>query len=80
MCAMNRLALWTTLVLLGLAVAIVDLFTGWTVRFGPAALVALLRLFGGSVALFVAMLIAVIRDRRWIVAGLAMLLARGRKR
>ena len=68
MCATNRLALWTTLVLLGLAVAIVDLFTGWTVRFGVAALVVVLGLFGGSVALFVAMLIAVIRDRRWIVA------------
>ena len=68
MCAMNRLALWTTLVLLGLAVAVVDLFTGWTVPFGPAAAVVTLGLFGGSVALFVAMLIAVIRDRRWIVA------------
>jgi hypothetical protein len=68
MCAMNRLALWTTLMLLGLAVAAVDLFTGWTVTFGPAAAVVILGLFGGSVALFVAMLIAVIRDRRWIVA------------
>ena len=68
MCAMNRLALWTTLVLLGLAVAVIDLFTGWTVTFGPAAVVVALGLFGGSVALFVAMLIAVIRDRRWIVA------------
>ena len=40
---------------------------GWR---GPlmAAVVALLGLFGGSVALFVAILIAVIRDRRWIVA------------
>jgi hypothetical protein len=65
---MNRLALWTTLILLGLAVAVVDLLTGWTVRAGPAAIVVLLGLFGGSVALFVVMLIAVIRDRRWIVA------------
>lgn len=65
---MNRLALWTTLVLLGLAVAIIDLFTGWTTHFSPAALVVVLGLFGGSIALFVAMLIAVIRDRRWIVA------------
>jgi hypothetical protein len=65
---MNRLELWTTLVLLGLAVAIVDLFTGWTNHFSPAALVVLLGLFGASIALFVAMLIAVIRDRRWIVA------------
>lgn len=65
MCAMNRLALWTTLMLLGLAVAVVDLFTGWTVAFGA---VVMLGLFGGAVALFVAMLIAVIRDRRWIVA------------
>lgn len=68
MCAMNRLALWTTLVLLGLAVAVVDLFTGWTVPLGPAPLIVMLGLFGGSVALFVAMVIAVIRDKRWIVA------------
>ena len=65
---MNRLALWTTLVLLGLALANVDLVTGWTVPFGPAAAVVTLGLFGGSVALFVGMVIAVIRDRRWIVA------------
>jgi hypothetical protein len=68
MCGMNRLARWTTLVLLGLAVAVVDLFTGWTAHFGLAAVVTLLGLFGGAVGLFVAMLIAVIRDRRWIVA------------
>src|SRR6202035_1660845 len=52
----------------GLAVAAVDLVTGWTAHFGPAAAVALFGLFGGAIALFVAMLIAVIRDRRWIVA------------
>ncbi|GAC1670638.1 MAG: hypothetical protein PVS3B2_11980 [Candidatus Dormibacteraceae bacterium] len=66
--AMNRLALWTTLVLLGLAVAIVRPLTDWTPRFGPAALAVSLGLFGGSIALFVAVLIAGIRDRRWIVA------------
>jgi hypothetical protein len=66
--AMNRMALWTTLVLLGLAVAVVDLVTGWTVRAGAVAVIVTLGLFGGSLALFVAMLIAVIRDRRWIVA------------
>ncbi len=66
--AMNRSALWTILVLLGLAAAVVNLFTGWTVRYGPAAVAALLGLFGGSGALFVAMLVAVIHDRRWIVA------------
>jgi hypothetical protein len=66
--AMNRLALWTSLVLLGLAAAVIDLVTGWTVRAGVVALIATLGLFGGSIALFVAMLIAVIRDRRWIVA------------
>jgi hypothetical protein len=65
---MNRLALWTALMLLGLAVAVVDLFTGWTVAAGVAAIVVVLGLFGASVALFVAMLIAVIRDRRSIVA------------
>jgi hypothetical protein len=68
MCAMNRLALWTALVLLGLAVAAVNLFTGWTIPAGGAALVVTLGLFGGSVALFVAMLIAGVRDRRRIVA------------
>ena len=68
MSAMNRLVLWTTLLLLGLALAVVDLFTGWTVHFSPAALVVTLGLFGGSIGLFIAMLIAVIRDRRWIVA------------
>jgi hypothetical protein len=46
----------------------VDLFTGWTIPAGPAAIVVVWGLFGGSVGLFVAMLIAVIRDRRWIVA------------
>jgi hypothetical protein len=66
--AMNRLALWTALLLLGLAVAVVDLVTGWTVHVGAVAIIVLLGLFGGSIALFVAMLIAVIRDRRWIVA------------
>lgn len=65
---MNRPALWTSLVVIGLAVAVVDLFTGWTVPFGLAAAVVTFGLFGGSVALFVAMLIAVIHDRRWIVA------------
>jgi hypothetical protein len=65
---MNRLALWTTLLLLGLAFAVVDLVTGWTVHAGAVAIVVLLGLFGASIALFVAMLIAVIRDRRWIVA------------
>ena len=68
MCALNRLALWTALMLLGLAVAVVDLFTGWTVPSGVAAIVVTLGLFAASVALFVAILIAVIRDRRWIVA------------
>jgi hypothetical protein len=66
--AMNRLVLWTTLLLLGLAVAAVNLFTGWTVHAGTVAIIVLLGLFGGSIALFVAMLIAVIRDRRWIAA------------
>jgi hypothetical protein len=64
---MNRLKLWTTLVLLGLAIAVVEL-TGWTPRIGTAALVVGLGLFGVSIALFVAMLIAVSRDRRWIMA------------
>jgi hypothetical protein len=68
MLAMNRLGLCTTLVLLGLAFAVVNLFTGWTVPAGPAAIVVVLGLFGASLALFGAMLIAVIRDRRWIVA------------
>ena len=68
MSAMNRLVLWTILLLLGLALAVVDFFTGWTIHFSPAALVVTLGLFGGSVGLFIAMLIAVIRDRRWIVA------------
>ena len=68
MSAMNRLVLWTTLLLLGLTLAVVDLFTGWTLQFSPAALVVTLGLFGGSVGLFIAMLISVIRDRRWIVA------------
>jgi hypothetical protein len=66
--AMNRLALWTSLLFFGLAVAVVDLVTGWTVRAGVAAVIATLGLFGASIALFVAMLISVIRDRRWIVA------------
>jgi hypothetical protein len=66
--AMNRLALWTALLLLGLAVAVVDLVTGWTVQVGAGAIIVLLGLFGGSIALFVAMLIAVIRDQRWIAA------------
>jgi hypothetical protein len=65
---MNRSALWTALLLLGLAVAVVDLVTGWTVHAGAVGVIVLLGLFGGSIALFVAMLIAVIRDRRWIVA------------
>src|ERR1700687_3766846 len=68
MCAMNRLALWSALVLRGLAEAAVNLFTGWTIPAGGAALVVTLGLFGGSVALFVAMLIAGVRDRRLIVA------------
>ena len=66
--AMNRLALWTSLLFFGLAVAVVDLFTGWTVHAGAVSIIVLVGLFGGSIALFVAMLIAVIRDRRWIVA------------
>src|SRR4029077_15219727 len=65
---MNRVALWTTLVLLGLAVAVVDLVTGWTVRAGAVAVTVTLGLFAGSIALYVGMLIAVIRDRRWIAA------------
>ncbi|MDQ2943599.1 MAG: hypothetical protein M3R21_08030 [Candidatus Dormibacteraeota bacterium] len=65
---MNRLALWATLVWLGMAVAVIDLFTGWTVPVTAAATVVVWALIGGSVALFVAMLIAVMRDRRWIVA------------
>ena len=68
MCAMNRLALWTALVLLGLTVAVVDLVTGWTIPFGPAAVAVTLWLFAGSFALFGAMVIDVIRDRRFIVA------------
>ena len=66
--AMNRLALWTTLLLLGLAVAIIDLVTGWTLHAGAVTLIVTLGLFGGSIALFGAMLITVTRDRRWIVA------------
>lgn len=65
---MNRLALWTTLVLLCLAVAIVRPLAGWIPRVGTEALVVSLGLFGGSIALFVGMVIAGIRDRRWIVA------------
>ena len=65
---MNRLALWATLVLLGMAAAVINLFTGWTVPVSPAAVVVGFGLFGGSAVLFVAMLIAVIRDRRWIAA------------
>jgi hypothetical protein len=68
MCAMNRLALWTTLVLLGLAVAIVGLFTGWNIPFGLVSNVVFFGLLAGSFALFGAMVIAVIQDRRWIVA------------
>jgi len=66
--AVNRLALWTTLVLIALAIAVVGLITGWTVQVGAVAVIVLLGLFGGAIALFVGMLIAVIRDRRWIVA------------
>jgi hypothetical protein len=65
---MNRLVLLTMLVLLGLALAFVGLFTGWTIPFGPAAAVVTFGLFFGSIALFGAMVIAVIQDRRWIVA------------
>ena len=68
MYAMSRMALWTSLVLLGVAVAVVDLFSGWTVNGGLAAAAVVLGLFGGAIALFVAMLIAVLRDRKWIVA------------
>ena len=65
---MNRLPLLVALVLLGVAVAFVDLLTGWTVPGGPAAVLVVLGLLGSSIALFVLMLIAVIRDRRFIVA------------
>jgi hypothetical protein len=68
MWAMNRLAIYTALMLLGLVVAAAGLFTGWTVPFSAAAGIVSFGLFAGSIALFGAMVLAVVHDRRWIVA------------
>lgn len=65
---MNRLAICTALMLLGLVVAAVGLFTGWTVPFSAEAGIVFFGLFAASIALFGAMVIAVVQDKRWIVA------------
>lgn len=65
---MNRMPVLVSAMLVGVVVAVVDLFTGWTVKGGAAALVVVLGLLLGAMALFVLMVIAVIRDRRFIVA------------
>ena len=64
---MNRLHIWAAIaVLLGAVVAVIDLFTGWTVGGNWASSIVVLGLLGGSFALYAAMLIGVISDRRRI--------------
>jgi hypothetical protein len=64
---MNRLETWTIALLLGTAVAIYDLVTRWTGNGSAAALIVVLGLFAGAIALFAAMLVAGVRDRTRIV-------------
>ncbi len=66
---MNRLETWTVAVFLGVALAAYDLFTGWMVAGGAAALVVAFGLFFGAFALYGAMLRALLKERKRILSG-----------
>jgi hypothetical protein len=66
---MNRLEIWTGAVLLGVALAIYDLLTGWTVSGGVLALVVVFGLFFGAFAMYAAMLRALLKERKRILSG-----------
>jgi hypothetical protein len=66
---MNRLEIWTAAILLGAAVAVYDLLTGWTAVGGVAALIVVFGLFFGAFAMYGLMLRALLKERKRILAG-----------
>jgi hypothetical protein len=66
---MNRIETWTVAILLCIAVAVYDMLTGWTVSGGLAALVVVFGLFFGAFAMYAAMLRALLKERKRMLAG-----------
>lgn len=65
---MNRLEVCTAGVVIAAAVAVFDLVSAWALHQGFLDVVVILGMFGIAVALFVALVIAGVRDRRRIIA------------
>ncbi len=68
---MNRLAVCTLAALASAAIAVFDLVSAWTIQMGGAALLVSLGLFVIAVALYGALLVIGVSERRRIVASAA---------
>jgi hypothetical protein len=68
---MNRLAVCTLAALAAAAIAVFDLVSAWTIQMGGAALVVSLGLFVIAVALYGALLVMGVGERRRILASAA---------
>ncbi len=69
--AMNRLVVWTVTAMIAAAVAVFDLISAWPLHLGGLTLVVTLVLFGIAIAVYGALLVVGVGERRRIIAGAA---------